>query len=244
MPNQPPNDEHPLGTDGFGRDVLSQIFIGTISSFQIGFTAALISTILGTFIGFFAGYIGGYFDSFLKGLTDIFLVIPMLPVLVVISAVFKNIDIWTMSLIIAAWAWASPARNIRAQTLTLKERDFIVIAKLSGLSDKRIVVEEIMPHMISWIIGCFVNNTLRAILMEASLELLGLGPKTIPTLGMMIYWAMSRQAMYKGLWWWWSSPIVLLIISFNALILLHSGISEISNPRLRRGAKSFVRETS
>jgi peptide/nickel transport system permease protein len=138
-----------------------------------------------------------------------------------------------MALIIGAFAWPSPARQVRAQVLSLKERAFVQIARLSGMSGLEIIFRELMPHMLQWLGANFVNAFIAAILAESGLSILGLGPQRQMTLGMMIYWALSYGAVLQNLWWWWLTPVLTLICLFLALYLIHLGFDEVSNPRLR-----------
>jgi peptide/nickel transport system permease protein len=137
-----------------------------------------------------------------------------------------------MALIIGAFAWASPARQSRAQVLSLKERSFVQLARLSGMSGLEIIFRELMPNMLQWLGANFVNAFLAAVLAEAGLSLLGLGPQREMTLGMMIYWALSYGAILQNLWWWWLTPVLALIGLFLSLYLIHLGLDEVSNPKL------------
>lgn len=234
-PSLPPSGEHLLGTDSLGRDVLAQLFLGIQLSLTVGLLVATMGTLLGATIGFMAGYYGEIVDQILRSLTDIFLVIPMLPMLILISSFSKPIGIPLMASILALFSWASPARQVRSQTLSIKKRDFIYMAKLSGMRSREIVFTEIMPHMFQWMTANFTNTVLWAVIAETALELLGLGAQHTMTLGMMLYWANSHSAMFNELWWWWGSPTVMLILIFISLYLMHVGIDELVDPRLRRG---------
>ena len=139
-----------------------------------------------------------------------------------------------MALIIGAFAWAPPARQVRAQVLSLKERGFVYMAMLSGMSKIEIITEELMPHMFQWMGANFMNATLAAILAESGLSILGLGPQREMTLGMMIYWALNYSAVFNGWWWWWGVPILTLILLFLSLYLMHLGFDEVINPRISR----------
>jgi peptide/nickel transport system permease protein len=138
-----------------------------------------------------------------------------------------------MALIIGAFAWSWPARQVRAQVLSLKERAFVQVARLSGMSGLEIIFRELMPNMLQWLGANFVNAFLAAVLAEAGLSLLGLGPQREMTLGMMVYWALSYGAILQNLWWWWLSPVLALMFLFLSLYMVHLGFDEVSNPRLR-----------
>ncbi|HUX86832.1 MAG TPA: ABC transporter permease subunit, partial [Chloroflexota bacterium] len=139
-----------------------------------------------------------------------------------------------MALIVASLAWMQPARTIRAQVLSLRERAYVQMAKLSGLSGPEIIVRELIPNLMPYLAASFVGAVAAAILASVGLEALGLGPQNQPTVGMTIYWAISFNALLRGMWWWWLTPIVVLVVLFVALFLISAGLDEIANPRLRR----------
>ena len=232
-PNQPPSQKNILGTDSLGRDLFAQLLMSIEYSVTIGLIVATIGTLAGATIGFIAGYYGGPTDAILRAITDVVIIIPSLPILIVLASFLKVVSILTMAAILSIFSWAWPARQVRAQTLSLKERDFIYMARLSGMGGIGIVFTEIMPHMIGWMGANFTNAVLVAMLAETGLAIVGLGPMGTMTLGMMVYWANLYAAMFRGLWWWWSPPIVMLICVFMSLYLLHVGLSEIVSPRLR-----------
>jgi len=168
----------------------------------------------------------------LRVLIDVFLSVPSLVFLILIASLVKGVGVHSMALIIGAFAWPSPARQVRAQVLSLKERAFVQIARLSGMSGLEIIFRELMPHMLQWLGANFVNAFIAAILAESGLSLLGLGPQREMTLGMMIYWALSYSAILQNLWWWWLTPILTLMCLFLSLYMIHLGFDEASNPRL------------
>lgn len=233
-PNKPPSPSHPLGTDSLGRDVLAQLPLCAMNSLQIGLIVALIGTVIGAIIGFCAGYNGGVIDLVLRGATDTFITIPMLPILITLASFMRVVHIWMTALILAIPSWAWPARQIRAQVLSLKEREFIYMSRLSGMSSAEIIFKDLMPHMLQYMGANFIFAFIWAILAEAGISMLGLGPQHTMTIGMMIYWAMSYVALVRGLWWWIFSPILLLIWIIAFLYLTHTGLDEVINPRLRR----------
>jgi len=231
VPLTPPSLSHIMGVDGLGRDVFAQVALGTALSLQIGFTAALISIAFGTIIGVVAGYYGGKVDAILRGIIDIMITVPMLPVLILVSASLRSIDVFTMALILALFSWPWPARQIRGEFISLKEREFIKIAKLSGMSNMEIIIQELIPHMLPWVAAALINTVLWAILAETSLEILGLGPQHIMTLGMIIYWAIFYGAVMRGVWWWWGFPIITLVILFISLYTMSEEVISIISPR-------------
>jgi peptide/nickel transport system permease protein len=230
---QPPSADAPLGTDALGRSVFIELTEAVPNSLQIGLIAATLGTVFGAIIGFVSGYFGGIVDGVLRVLIDVFLAVPSLLFLILIAALVRGVSVRTMALIIGLFAWAWPARQVRAQALTLKERGFVEIARLSGMSGLEIVFLELMPHMLPWLGANFVNAFIAAILAESGLAILGLGTQDAMTLGMMIYWADDFNAMFLGYWWWWLTPIVTLILLCFSLYLIHLGLDEVSNPRTR-----------
>jgi peptide/nickel transport system permease protein len=222
-----------LGTDSLGRGIDVQLAEGIVNSIQIGLIAAIIGTLAGAAIGFTSGYYGGMVDSVLRVLMDVFLSIPSLLFLILIASLMRGVTVQGMALIIALFAWAPPARQIRAQVLSLKERRFVDMAMLSGMSKMEIITRELVPHMFQWMSANFVNAALAAILAESGLSILGLGPQNEMTLGMMIYWALSYAAVFRGMWWWWGSAVFILTSIFLSLYLMHLGFDEVINPRMR-----------
>lgn len=222
-----------LGTDSLGRSVAVQMTEAIPNSLQIGFIAAFLGTLIGAVIGFASGYFGGKVDAWLRILIDVFLSVPSLLFLILIAALVRGVSVQTMALIIGIFAWAWPARQVRAQVLSLKERAFVQVARMSGMSGMEIIFRELMPHMLPWLGANFVNAFIAAVLAESGLSILGLGPQREMTLGMMIYWALTYSAILQNLWWWWLTPVLALITLFLSLYLIHLGFDEVSNPRLR-----------
>jgi peptide/nickel transport system permease protein len=225
-----------LGSDALGRSIAVQMSEAIPNSMLVGLIAATIGTLLGAVIGFASGYFGGIVDALLRILIDVFLSVPSLLFLILIASLVRGVGVQTMALIIGIFAWAWPARQVRAQVLSLKERAFVQVARLSGVSDLGIIFKELMPHMLPWLGANFVNAFIAAILAESGLSILGLGPQREMTLGMMIYWALSYGAILQNLWWWWLTPVLTLMCLFLALYLVHLGFDEVSNPRLRAQA--------
>jgi peptide/nickel transport system permease protein len=233
LPKQPPATGAPLGTDGLGRSIAIQMSEAILKSLLVGLIAASLGTLLGALIGFASGYFGGVVDAVLRVLVDMFLAVPSLLFLILIASLVKGVRVQTMALIIGAFAWSWPARQIRAQVLSLKERAFVQVARLSGMSGLEIIFRELMPNMLQWLGANFVNAFLAAVLAETGLSFLGLGPQRDMTLGMMVYWALSYVAILQNLWWWWLSPVLALMFLFLSLYMVHLGFDEVSNPRLR-----------
>lgn len=232
----PPSLPMLLGTDSVGRSIAVQLTEAVPNSLQVGLIAATLGTLLGALIGFSSGYFGGWLDAGLRVLIDVFLSVPSLLFLILVASLVRGVGVGSMALIIGLFAWAWPARQVRAQVLSLKERPFVQVARLSGQSGLEIVVFELVPHMLPWLGANFVNAFIVAILAESGLSIIGLGPQREMTLGMMIYWSLSYNAVLQNLWWWWLTPVAALMVLFLSLYLVHLGFDEVSNPRLRTQA--------
>jgi peptide/nickel transport system permease protein len=229
----PPGMQAILGSDSLGRGIATQLAEALPNSLRIGLIAAALGTLLGAIIGFVSGYFGKAVDAVLRVLIDVFLAVPSLLFLILIASLLRGVSVQTMALIIGLFAWAWPARQIRAQVLSLKERAFVQVAHLSGMGHLEIIFRELMPHMLQWMGANFVNAFIAAVLAESGLSILGLGPQREMTLGMMIYWALNYGAILQNLWWWWFTPVLILVSLFLSLYLVHLGFDEVSNPRLR-----------
>lgn len=235
IPNQRPSVEHPLGTQSEGRDLLAVIMLGTPATLAIGLIAGSIAVLIGGILGFSAGYFGGRVDGFIRTMVDVGLTIPPLAVLIMFASSFPVVSIGLMGLVIAATQWMSATRVIRSQVLTLREREFVRVAKLSGASDFGVIATELVPNLVPFLAACFVNSVTTAILASIGLEVLGLGPRQSYTLGNTIYEAMYYTAMWRGMWWWWGPPIVILVCIFLGLFLVSNALDRVANPRLERG---------
>jgi peptide/nickel transport system permease protein len=225
--------EHPLGSESNGRDMLALILVATPRSLKVGLIAASIGTLLGIILGFSAGFIGGWLDSVIRILSDAWMTIPGLTVLIVIASYVEEFDINSMALVIAMFAWPGPTRVIRSQVLSMRERGYVQMAQISGASILDIMFKEMMPNLLPYLAATFTGAVSGSILAATGLEILGLGPTRIPTLGMAINSAMRVSAILRGMWWWWGFPIVMLVSIFIALFLMTIGLDEIANPRLR-----------
>jgi len=230
---QAPSWDHLFGTTDQGSDIFSQVVIGARRSLVLGAAAALMATALAAILGISAAYIGGLFDEGVNLLINVFLVIPAIPLLVVVSGYLDNRGLGMMATVIALVLWAFEARILRGQALTLKNRDFILAAKASGESTRRIVFGELMPNMISRIAAAFVLVFYIALLTDAGLEFLGLGDLTKTSWGVTLYWAQVNSTVLQGEWWPFFFPGAALAFTVLGLVLLLAGIDEVSNPRLR-----------
>jgi peptide/nickel transport system permease protein len=229
--------EHPLGTENSGRDMLALMIVGAPNSFMVGAVAAGVGMTLGVILGFSAGFIGGRVDDFIRLISDVTITIPTLMVLIVIQALLPVIELSTMALLIALFAWPSPTRLIRAQVLTMRESGYVQMAKLSGASTFSIMFKEILPNLLPYLAASYIGNATGAILAAVGLETLGLGPQRVPTLGGTIYFAISGAALLRNMWWWWGLPTLLLALMFIGLLLINLGLDEIANPRLRQASR-------
>jgi peptide/nickel transport system permease protein len=230
---QAPSWHHLMGTTDQGSDIFSQVVLGARHSLLLGFAAALLATGLAATLGVTAAYAGGIVDEVINFFINVFLVIPAIPLLVVISGFSKNRGTWTMVIILAAVLWAFEARILRGQALLLKNRDFVQAARSSGESTRRIVFAELMPNMISRIAAGFVLVFYIALLVDAGLEFLGFGVLTGTSWGVTLYWAQVNSTVLQGEWWPFFFPGAALAFTVLGLVLMLAGIDEISNPRLR-----------
>jgi peptide/nickel transport system permease protein len=234
---QPPSWAHPFGTDRQGRDLLAAMVAGTPLTLKIGFIAGFLGVGVGTVLAFIAGYYRGMTDTLIRGVADIGLTVPGLLVLIIIAvSVRGGLTVNEMAIVVASLAWLNPTRTIRAQVLTLRERGYVEVARLNGMSGPEIIFREMMPNLLPYLAATLVNAVSAAILASIGLEVLGLGPLESPTLGMTLYWINFNAAILNGWWWWWTAPIVIILIVFLGLFFLTVGLDEIANPRLRQSA--------
>ena len=235
FPDLPPSAEYPLGTDTVGREILAIIVSGTPLTLRIGLIAGGIGLGVGIIFGFLAGYFGGLVDNLIKGAADVLLTVPGLLFLVVLATTLQGaVSVDMMALVVASLSWMWPTRTIRAQVLSLRERNFVMVARLSGMNGLEIIVRELMPNLLPYLAASFVTAVGSAILATIGLEALGLGPQNEPTLGMTIYWSLYYTSVLRGMWWWWAPPIVTIILIFVGLFLITMGLDQIANPKLRR----------
>lgn len=236
LPDQHPSRAFPIGTDDQGRNLLAVVVVGLPLTMRMGFIAGTVGLGIGIVLGFTAGYLGGAVDNVIRTTADILLTVPGLVVLIIIASSIKgSITVEQMALVVASLAWMWPTRTIRSQVLSMRERAYVQMAKMSGMKTPEIIFTELMPNLLPYLAASFVGSVGSAILASVGLEALGLGPQNAPTMGMTIYWFLSFNALIRGLWWWWITPIVLLALIFISLTLISVGLDEIANPRVRRG---------
>ena len=237
IPHQPPSLAHLFGTTGQGQDVLAQTVVGTRVSLIIGFGVGVGVTLVGALVGVAAGYFGGRVDAALSLLFNVFLVLPGLPLAIVMAAYLpQGPATVALVLIVTGWAWS--ARVLRAQTLSLRERDFVLAAVVSGESSLRVIVVEILPNMTSLLLAQVIASTVYAISAQVGLEFLGLGDVSAFTWGTNLYWASNDSALLVGAWWTFVPTGLCIALVGFALVMLNSGFDEVANPRLR-GERAF-----
>lgn len=226
--------EHPLGTENSGRDMLALVIVGAPSSLLVGVVAAGIGMTVGTILGFMAGFLGGWVDDLIRLSTDVVITIPSILVLIVIQSVVREVSLVSMAVLLSLFAWPHPTRLIRAQVLSMRESGYVQMARLSGVRSASIMFREMMPNLLPYLAASFIGNTAGNILAAIGLEVLGLGPQRVPTLGVTIYFAIEAAAIIRDMWWWWALPTLILVWMFIGLLLINLGLDEVANPRLRQ----------
>jgi len=235
-PSEHPSHAHWLGTTLLGQDIWSQLLAGTRGSILIGLLAGLLTTLLAVIIGLTGGFLGGKVDDLLSLITNVFLTLPFVPVMIVIgsyAAAFNVKGIWVIIIMLTLTGWAYGARGKRAQVLALRNKDFVMASRVAGESTFRIVFVEILPNMISLVAATFLFSTVYAVLGEAGLEFIGLGDLNAVTWGTMLYYAQQNSALLTGAWWWFIPPGLCIGLFALSLTLVNYALDEITNPRLR-----------
>lgn len=232
-PRQSPTAEHFMGTDTQGRDVLTVFVLSISQTLKIAVVAGGIGTIAGLLLGLVAGYFRGPLDAVIRFASDVMITIPAIIILVIVSANVREMTVEIMAIIIALVTWMGTMRTIRSQVLTLRERSYIQIAQLNGERGFELLIREVLPNLMPYIVARFVMAVSVAVLATVGLEALGLGPQNSYTLGMMVYWSQLYNAVLRGMWWWWIPPIAMIVWIFLGLYLVSTGVDKIANPRLR-----------
>jgi len=230
---QPPSFHHLFGTTHLGQDVFSQVLVGTRGVMIVGFVAGFTATAIGVLIGVTAGYLGGVGDEGLSMLSNIFLVIPQLPLIIIIAGQLPTAGGLTVALVIAATGWAWGARVLRAQTLSLRKRDFIEAARANGEKSWRIITAEILPNLTAIIASGFVGTVAFAVLSLITLSFVGITSTSSWNWGTILYWAQAQLALQRGAWWWFVPAGLCIALLGMSLTLINFGIDEFVNPRLR-----------
>lgn len=228
-----PSAAHLLGTTQSGQDVLSQLLVGIRLTLELGIIVGLVATALAVIVGVAAAFLGGFWDELLSLVTNVFLVIPALPLLIILLGYFPQRGQWPTIIVLSLLGWPWGARVIRAQTLAIRNRDFVAASRETGERTWRILAFEIVPNEVSLIAASFVNTVLYAIGASVALAFIGVADLSSWSLGTILYWAESQQALQLGAWWWFVPPGLAVALMGAALVLLNTGIDELGNPRLR-----------
>ncbi|GAA1372851.1 ABC transporter permease [Streptomyces beijiangensis] len=240
---QPPSTDHWFGTTQTGQDVLSQILVGTRGVLVVGFVAGAFATVMSVLVGVSAGFLGGVADEILSAVSNIFLVIPGLPLIIIVASFVEDTSNLLIASVIAVTSWAWGARVLRAQTLSLRRRDYVEAARATGESTWRIILFEILPNLTAVIASGFVGTVIFAILSEITLAFIGVADISNWNWGTVLFWAQSNQALAQGAWWWFVPAGLCIALLGMSLALINFGIDEFVNPRLRTetGASKKVR---
>ena len=235
--NLSPSPQHLLGTTNLGQDIFELLAASIRNSLMIGIMVATAATVIGVLVGLTAGFVGGLPDRIITLLTDSFIVIPALPILILISTLVRGTaSIFYLSAVLIVFNWPWPARQARSMALSLRERDFISTAIFSGQSTFEIIRKEVFPFVSNWSIANLINTVLVAIATESGLAVIGLASNETATLGTMIYWANNHQAMLAGRWFWIGSPVVTMSVMFIALFMVMTGYQMYSANRRGKDA--------
>jgi peptide/nickel transport system permease protein len=232
-----PNSHHLLGTAVDGGDIFSQMLVSIRGTVLLGVLTASIASVLSVGIGVTAGFLGGVADEGLSLVMNIFIVLPALPLLIVVLGYFPHSGLLPTAIVLSALGWSWGARVIRAQTLTLRSRDFVAAARETGEPTWRLVVFEVLPNQVSLIAANFVGTFLYAILTSVALAFIGVTNLNDWTLGNMLYWAQNASAINIGAWWWYLPPGLAVAVLGMSLVLLNFGLDELGNPRLRAATR-------
>lgn len=232
-PAQPPSGTYWFGTTTFGQDVFGQFAHGLRATFFVGFFAGLLAAVIGMLVGFVAGYRGGILDEILNMITNIVLVLPVLAVLLIIAAYLEVRNLQIQALIIGLFSWPWVARAVRAQTMSLRSREFVDLARLSGFPMRRIILREIAPNMASYLFMVFILLFGGSVLFAATLDFIGLGPTDAISLGLMLNNSVKWSALHLGMWWWFIPPGLGITAIVGALYIMNVGLDEVFNPKLR-----------
>lgn len=235
--NRPPSATHLLGTDNVGRDLFALLIYSLGPTLTIGLIAGGIGTGIGTLLGLTSGFFRGPIDVVIRTLSDIALTIPTLVLLILITSFTRTTTIEGTALIVGMLAWAGPTRAIRAQTLSLRERAFMRVAKLNNMNNLEVIFLEVLPNLLPYILAGLIASITGGILASVGLQLLGIGPLLTPNIGMTLNNAFTGGAMVRGRWWWWLPPVTMLTVLFMGTFLVSLALDEIANPRLKGGRR-------
>src|ERR1700716_4198716 len=230
-----PSAQFWLGTDSQGRDIMAIMIAGIPLTLFMGLAAGFLGVAIGTILAFAGAYYGGWLDALVRGVVDVGLTIPTFLVLIIVAiSIHSAMTVPQMALVVAALAWLWPTRTIRAQVLTMRERTYVHVARISGASGLKIIFLEMMHNLLPYLAASLVGAVAAAVLASLGLEALGLGANDAPTIGMTIYWVIFYGALLQGMWWWFLPPIIVVVMLFMGLFGLSAGLDELANPRLRK----------
>jgi peptide/nickel transport system permease protein len=227
-----------FGTDSQGKGLLASLVIGTGMTLQIGATAGAIGLGIGTVLGFVSGYYGGStFDNIVTAVVDVVLTMPAFLILVLIASSLTDpneMSVIQMGLIVSVTSWAFPTRAIRAQVMSMRERPFVMMAKLSGMGGPEIILKELMPNLLPYLVMSLATAVYGGVMGSLGLQGLGIGDRRQPYLGMTIFWVNYYSAFLRGMWWWILAPVAVIVLLLTSLTLISFGLDEVANPRVRR----------
>jgi peptide/nickel transport system permease protein len=238
---EPPSGTHWFGTTHLGQDVFSQVLVGTRGVMLVGLVAGLVATVLSILVGVTSGYLSGLGGEGLSALSNVFLVIPALPLIIIVGSAVSSGGDYVVAVIIGFTSWAWGARILRAQTLSLRRRDYVEAARANGESTWRIIMFEILPNLSAVIASGFVGTVIFAVMSEITLAFVGVSSFSNWNWGTILFWAQSQQALAQGAWWWFVPAGLAIAVLGTALSLLNFGIDEFVSPRLRGHGKTTVK---
>jgi len=227
-----------FGTDSQGKGLLSSLVYGTGMTLQIGAIAGTIGIGIGTVLGFVSGYYAGsVFDNIVTSIVDVVLTMPAFLILILIASSLADpneMEVLQMGLIVSVTSWAFPTRAIRSQVMSMRERPFVMMAKLSGMSGPEIILKELMPNLLPYLVMSLAQSVYNGVMGSLGLQGLGIGDRRQPWLGMTIYWLNYYSAFLRGMWWWILEPVGVIVLLLTSLTLISFGLDEVANPRVRR----------
>jgi peptide/nickel transport system permease protein len=238
---KPPSLHHIFGTTHLGQDIFSQVLVGARVVMFVGFTAGVVATALSVLVGVTSGYLGGWIDDILSALTNVFLVIPALLLIIIITATIPDAGDVLVALVIGCTSWAWGARVLRAQTLSLRRRDYVQAARATGETSWRIIIFEILPNLTAIIAAGFVGTVIFAVTSEITLAFIGVAGSSGWNWGTILFWAQSQQALAQGAWWWFVPAGLAIALLGTGLSLLNFGIDEFISPRLRSAGRTKLK---
>ncbi|MEV6965315.1 ABC transporter permease [Hamadaea sp. NPDC051192] len=236
-----PSGAHWLGTDASGQDVFAQLILGARGSVFVGAVAGLLMTAIALVVGVTAGFLGGIADLILNAFINLFLVLPVFALTLIVAGYLEGAGLLGIALIIGIFGWPAEARAIRAQTLSLRNRDFVAAARMIGESRPRLIFAEVLPHLSGWIFTLLLNAVVAGVFAEAALHFLGIGNADAVSWGTMLGDVQNSGAVLAGMWWWFIPPGLAIALLGTATALVNFGVDELANPKLRMARRAVVR---